>query len=59
MLAIVYVFASCPLSINALFAIALLHGLILALNVFMNGQIMNTRHVSQSVESTCTQTLHL
>jgi len=41
-LAIRYVFASCPLRITALIAIVLLQGLIPALNVFMTGQIINT-----------------
>jgi ABC-type multidrug transport system fused ATPase/permease subunit len=44
MLAIRYVFASCPLRITALIVIVLLQGLIPALNVFMTGQIINTLH---------------
>ncbi len=43
-LAIRYVFASCPLRITLLIAVVLLQGLIPALNVFMTGQIINTLH---------------
>ncbi|WP_409076527.1 ABC transporter ATP-binding protein (plasmid) [Pantoea sp. C3] len=46
-LAIRYVFASCPIRIVALVAIVLLQGLIPALNVFMTGQIINTLHIPQ------------
>lgn len=46
-LAIRYVFASCPLRITALIAIVLLQGLIPALNVFMTGQIISTLHTPQ------------
>lgn len=46
-LAIRYVFASCPIRIAALVAIVLLQGLIPALNVFMTGQIINTLHIPQ------------
>lgn len=47
MLAIRYVFASCPLRITALIVIVLLQGLIPALNVFMTGQIISTLHTPQ------------
>ncbi|MCF6687964.1 ABC transporter ATP-binding protein [Raoultella terrigena] len=50
LLAIRYVFASCPLRITALIAVVLLQGLIPALNVFMTGQIINTLHAAQTTD---------
>ena len=47
LLAIRYVFASCPIRISILTAIILLQGLVPALNVFMTGQIINTLHAPQ------------
>jgi len=51
LLAIRYVFASCPFRITALTAIVLLQGLVPALNVFMTGQIINTLHAPQISDS--------
>ncbi|WP_263056861.1 ABC transporter ATP-binding protein [Pantoea agglomerans] len=52
LLAIRYVFASCPFRITTLTAIILLQGLVPALNVFMTGQIINTLHAPQISNST-------
>ena len=51
LLAIRYVFASCPIRISILTAIILLQGLVPALNVFMTGQIINTLHAPQISDS--------
>ncbi|MDE8555269.1 ATP-binding cassette domain-containing protein [Pantoea vagans] len=51
LLAIRYVFASCPFRITTLTAIILLQGLVPALNVFMTGQIINTLHAPQITNS--------
>lgn len=51
LLAIRYVFASCPIRISTLTAIILLQGLVPALNVFMTGQIINTLHAPQISDS--------
>ncbi len=50
LLAIRYVFASCPLRITALIVVVLLQGLIPALNIFMTGQIINTLHAVQTTD---------
>lgn len=52
LLAIRYVFASCPFHICTLIAIVLLQGLIPALNVFTTGKIINTLHASEISDST-------
>jgi len=50
-LAIRYVFASCPLRIIALISVVLLQGLIPALNVFMTGHIINKLHALQASDN--------
>ncbi|SQB29290.1 Uncharacterised protein [Citrobacter koseri] len=50
LLAIRYVFASCPLRITALIVVVLLQGLIPALNIFMTGQIINMLHAVQTTD---------
>ncbi|MEX8626428.1 ATP-binding cassette domain-containing protein [Salmonella enterica] len=51
LLAIRYVFASCPLRITALIVFVLLQGLIPAVNVFMTGQIITLLHATQINDS--------
>lgn len=50
-LAIRYVFSSCPARITALVALVLLQGLIPALNVFMTGQIINNLQGQQITDN--------
>lgn len=50
-LAIRYVFSSCPARITVLIALVLLQGLIPALNVFMTGQIINNLQNSPTADS--------
>lgn len=50
-LAIRYVFASCPLRIIALISVVLLQGLIPALNVFMTGHIINKLYALQATDN--------
>lgn len=51
LLAIRYVFASCPLRITALIVVVLLQGLIPAVNVLMTGQIIKLLHSPQINDS--------
>ncbi|EJC4646423.1 ABC transporter ATP-binding protein [Salmonella enterica] len=51
LLAIRYVFASCPVRITALIVVVLLQGLIPAVNVFMTGQIITLLHAVQTNDS--------
>lgn len=51
LLAIRYVFASCPLRITALIVVVLLQGLIPAVNVLMTGQIITSLHAAQTNDS--------
>ncbi|EBI6201062.1 ABC transporter ATP-binding protein [Salmonella enterica] len=51
LLAIRYVFASCPLRITALIVVVLLQGLIPAVNVLMTGQIITLLHVTHTSDS--------
>lgn len=50
-LAIRYVFASCPLRIIALISVVMLQGLIPALNIFMTGHIINKLHALQATDN--------
>ncbi|ECF8076471.1 ABC transporter ATP-binding protein [Salmonella enterica] len=51
LLAIRYVFASCPLRITALIVVVLLQGLIPAVNVLMTGQIITLLHAEHTNDS--------
>ncbi|ENU2133961.1 ATP-binding cassette domain-containing protein [Salmonella enterica] len=51
LLAIRYVFASCPVRITTLIVVVLLQGLIPAVNVFMTGQIITLLHAVQTNDS--------
>ncbi|MGK3123797.1 ABC transporter ATP-binding protein [Candidatus Pantoea formicae] len=58
-LAIRYVFLSCPIRISALIAIIVLQGLIPALNIFMTGEIINGLQTSATSNSDLMVTIGL